>query len=94
MVIVRGVNVYPSAIEHILRSVDGVAEYQVITTTSEEMAELSLRVEPTSEDIGQVLTNEIEMAIRGSLGLRVPVEIAPPDSLPRFELKAKRWIKE
>ena len=94
MVIIRGVNVYPSAIEHIMRSVDGVAEYQVITTTSEEMAELSLRVEPTSEDIGQVLINEIEMAIRGSLGLRVPVEIAPPDSLPRFELKAKRWIKE
>ena len=94
MVIVRGVNVYPSAIEHIMRSVDGVAEYQVITTTSEEMAELSLRVEPASEDLGQVLTNEIETAVRGSLGLRVPVEIAPPDSLPRFELKAKRWIKE
>ena len=94
MVIVRGVNVYPSAIEHIMRSVDGVAEYQVITTTSEEMAELSLRVEPASEDLDQVLTNEIETAIRGSLGLRVPVEIVPPDSLPRFELKAKRWIKE
>lgn len=94
MVIVRGVNVYPSAIEHIMRSVDGVAEYQVITTTSEEMAELSLRVEPASEDLGQVLTNEIETAVRGSLGLRVPVEIAPTDSLPRFELKAKRWIKE
>ena len=29
-----------------------------------------------------------------ALGLRVPVEIAPPDSLPRFELKAKRWTKE
>ena len=94
MVIVRGVNVYPSAIEHIMRSVDGVAEYQVTTTTREEMAELSLRVEPASEDLGQVLTNEIETAVRGSLGLRVPVEIAPPDSLPRFELKAKRWIKE
>jgi len=94
MVIVRGVNVYPSAIEHIMRSVDGVAEYQVITTTSEEMAELSLRVEPASEDLGQVLTNEIETAVRGNLGLRVPVEIVPPDSLPRFELKAKRWIKE
>ncbi len=94
MVIVRGVNVYPSAIEHIMRSVDGVAEYQVITTTREEMAELSLRVEPASEDIGRVLANEIETAVRGSLGLRVLVEIAPPDSLPRFELKAKRWIKE
>jgi len=94
MVIVRGVNVYPSAIEHIMRSVDGVAEYQVITTTNEEMAELSLRVEPASEDLGQVLTNEIETAVRGNLGLRVPVEIVPPDSLPRFELKAKRWIKE
>lgn len=94
MVIVRGVNVYPSAIEHIMRSVDGVAEYQVITTTRDEMAELSLRVEPTSEEIGRALTNEIETAVRGSLGLRVPVEIAPADSLPRFELKAKRWIKE
>ena len=94
MVIVRGVNVYPSAIEHIMRSVDGVAEYQVTTTTKEEMAELLLRVEPKSDDIGRILAKEVETAIRSKLGLRVPVEIAPPDSLPRFELKAKRWIKE
>ncbi len=94
MVIVRGVNVYPSAIEHIMRSVDGVAEYQVTTTTKEEMVELSLRVEPECDDVGRGLAKEIETATRGRLGLRVPVEITAPGSLPRFELKARRWIKE
>ena len=47
-----------------------------------------------TRDIGRILAKEVETAIRSRLGLRVPVEIAPPDSLPRFELKAKRWIKE
>ena len=94
MVIVRGVNVYPSAIEHIMRSVDGVAEYQVATTTKEEMAELSLRVEPENEVHGRGLAKEIETAIRGRLGLRVPVAIVTPGSLPRFEFKSQRWIKE
>ena len=94
MIIVRGVNIYPSAFEHILRRFADVAEYQVVVTEQTGMAELRLRVEPTPETEAAALQEEVAGAIRHQLNLRVPVELAEPGSLPRFELKAKRWIRE
>ena len=41
-----------------------------------------------------VLQQEITDALRQQLNLRIPVELAEPNSLPRFELKAQRWIRE
>ena len=58
------------------------------------MTELLLRVEPLSESNAPDLDEEISAAIRSQLNLRVPVEIVPTESLPRFELKAQRWIRE
>ena len=58
------------------------------------MAELRLRVEPTREAEAAALQEEVAGAIRHQLNLRVPVELVEPGSLPRFELKAKRWIRE
>ncbi len=94
MLIVRGVNVYPTSIEKILRRFEQLAEYQVLIKTKEEMTELELRVEPMPGADITTLIPEIESAIRAALSLRVPVEIVPADTLPRFELKAKRWIYE
>jgi phenylacetate-CoA ligase len=94
MIIVRGVNIYPSAFEHILRRLPAVAEYQVVVSDKNEMTELLLRIEPQSESNAPVLGEEISSALRSQLNLRVPVEIVPPESLPRFELKAQRWIRE
>ena len=94
MLIVRGVNVYPTSIEKILRRFEQLAEYQVLIKTKEEMTELELRVEPMPGADITTLIPEIESAIRAALSLRVPVEIVPTDTLPRFELKAKRWIYE
>ncbi len=94
MVIIRGVNIYPSAFEHLLRPFDGIAEYQVVIFQKTEMTELHLRIEPQSGADATALANEITETFRTQLNLRVPVETVPPESLPRFELKAKRWIKE
>ena len=93
MVVVRGVNVYPSAVEHILRSVGGVKEYRVDISTQRSLTELRLTLEP--EDINDLdLAHRIETAFRDSLSLRIPVTIIEPGSLPRFEMKARRWIKD
>ena len=46
MVCVRGVNVYPSAVEEIIRSQDGVAEYQVGVDTAATLAQIAIRIEP------------------------------------------------
>ena len=94
MLIVRGVNVYPAAFEQILRGIDQIIEYQIVITTRDEMTELLLRIESASEADTAALTTKIESAIRAALSLRVSVEMLPAGTLPRFELKAQRWVHE
>ncbi len=91
MVVVRGVNLYPSAIEEILRACDGVAEYRVEIRTERALSELSIQVEPSHDDYG--LAHRLESALRDTLALRIPVSLVPRGSLPRFEMKAQRWVR-
>jgi phenylacetate-CoA ligase len=91
MVVVRGVNLYPSAIEDVLRSCEGVAEYRVEVRTDRALPEVSIQVEPSRDDEG--LTHRLESALRSAFGLRIPVATAPRGSLPRFEMKAQRWVR-
>jgi len=95
MVIVRGVNVYPGAVEEILRSVGGVAEYEVKVIQQSSMTELQVTIEPeaTCANTGSLVA-KIQAAMETALSLRVPVALAEPGSLPRFEMKARRWLRE
>ncbi len=94
MVIVRGVNVYPSAVEEIMRACGGVAEYQAQTSSAGALAELRIQVEPSAECANEAaLARKLEEAFVTAFALRVPVSIVPAGTLPRFELKAKRWLK-
>jgi phenylacetate-CoA ligase len=95
MVVVRGVNVFPSAIEDIVRGCDGVAEYRAHITTVRSLLELSLQIEPRMDcpdaaDLARTLEGRFETA----LSLRVPVTVVASGSLPRFEMKSKRWVRE
>ena len=92
MVVVRGVNLYPSAIEEILRSCQGVAEYRVEIRMDRGLSELSIQVEPSGVEDGG-LVHRLELALRNALGLRVPVSAVARGSLPRFEMKAQRWVR-
>jgi phenylacetate-CoA ligase len=94
MLVVRGVNVYPGAVENVLRSNGGVAEYRVDIGHHGALSELMIQVEPEpahSNDAG--LAHHLEAALRDALALRIAVKIVPCGSLPRFELKAKRWVR-
>ena len=91
MVVVRGVNVYPSAVEEIVRSVGGVAEYRVKINQADTLTEMSVEVEPEAAD-DENLAKHLAIAFQENLSLRVPIRLAKLNSLPRFELKAKRWI--
>jgi phenylacetate-CoA ligase len=95
MVIIRGVNVYATSIEQIVRGFDQIVEYCVQVTTANALPEISLRIEiaPECTDC-QGLARSVESALRNAFNLRVPVALAPAGSLPRFEHKAKRWISE
>lgn len=92
MVIVRGVNVYPTAIEEIVGAFAEVAEYEVQVDKSASLVELFLRVEPRPEcSDPAALASRLQAAVQAALNLRVPVSLAAAGTLPRFEMKARRW---
>lgn len=87
MFIVRGVNVFPSSIDHILRSFPEVVEYRATVYRVSEMDRLRIEVEDRLEQPDRIAQ---EFKIR--LGLRVEVETVPLSSLPRFEGKGRRFV--
>lgn len=92
MRLVRGVNVYPSAIDAVVRRFDQVAEYEVTLRTTEAMAEISLTIEPSERcDDPDALTRRVGAALHDALSLRVPVLLARHGTLARYEMKARRW---
>jgi phenylacetate-CoA ligase len=95
MVIVRGVNIYPSAVEEILRAQSEVAEYRVTLGAAQALAEMRVEIEPVSRCPDVVgLVRRLEKAFVNAFVLRVPVRAVAPGTLPRFEMKAKRWVRE
>ncbi len=94
MITVRGVNVHPGAVDEIVRSVEGVAEYQVHVQSRGPMTEMAIHVEPAGacED-SEALARRLADRFRTALALRVPIQIVPADTLPRFEMKARRWVR-
>lgn len=90
VLIVRGVNVYPSAIENIVRGFPEVGEFVVDVFRSGELDEMEIRLEIQATDTEEILTAVVQR-IRNALGLRVKAKSVPRGTLPRFELKAKRF---
>jgi phenylacetate-CoA ligase len=93
MIIVRGVNVYPSAVESVVRRFSDIAEYRVDLTDERGMAEMALTIEPVKGADGKTVAKTLAEALRASLALRIPVTTVAAGTLPRFEMKAKRWVK-
>lgn len=91
MIYVRGNNIYPSAIEAVLRSVGGVAEYRVEVDRRGPLSELRIEIEPANGIAGTALADRVGRAVRDELMLRAEIQVAPVGSLPRFEMKAKRF---
>ncbi len=91
MIVVRGVNIYPSAVEEIVRGF-AVAEFRVEVATLRAMSELRIVVEPEPHEDGAKIAKNVAAELDKRLGIRVAVECVAPGSLPRFEMKARRWI--
>ena len=93
MVIIRGVNVYPSAIEAVVRRFSEIAEYRVDLTDERGMAEMALTIEPVKGADAKTVTKNLADELRAALALRISVSSVAAGTLPRFEMKAKRWVK-
>ena len=95
MFIVRGENVYPSAIEDVIRSIKGLGdEFRIIITREKTMDELIIQAERMPDASSEViprLKKSLEGELKGK-GLRAIVQILEPNTLERTEFKAKRVI--
>ena len=92
MTTVRGVNIYPSAIDNFVRKYDGILEYRATVNKREQMDELNIEIEVTLESDAGAIRDALMENMKSTLGLRPNVELVPPGSLPRFELKARRFF--
>ena len=94
MVIVRGVNVYPSNVEHALLSVPEAAPpYQLVVERTGAMDELTVQCEPidTIVDVAK-LHASVEHVLHEQLGIRVRAEILACGEVPRSDGKAVRVV--
>jgi phenylacetate-CoA ligase len=93
MVNVRGVNVYPSAVESVVRRFTEVGEYRATVSARGALRELSVEIEltPNADEQADV-ARRVADALRESLGLAVPLRVVATNTLPRFELKARRFV--
>ncbi|TMA56764.1 MAG: phenylacetate--CoA ligase [Deltaproteobacteria bacterium] len=89
MLIVRGVNVFPAAIEAVVRRFPAVDEFQIEVFRDDQLDEVRVLVE--LEDTAGV--RRVQEALREALGIRLEVAAVPPRSLPRYELKARRVVR-
>ena len=87
MMIVRGVNVFPSSIEQILRSFPEIVEYRMTAFKQAALDQLKIEIEDRLQRPERV---KQELNLR--LGFRVEVECVPLGTLPRFETKGNRFI--
>jgi len=93
MAVIRGVNVYPTAVEKIIRGFPEVVEFQVIQTTRQSMAELEVSIEADGK-ADPSLAERVAKELANAFTLRIPVRMVEEGSLPRFEFKSKRWVKQ
>ncbi|MQA29432.1 MAG: AMP-binding protein [Luteitalea sp.] len=95
MVNIRGVNVYPAAIETVVRRFTGIAEFRSTVAWTGSMRSLSIDIEAAPDaPEGQELASTLSRELRLALGLSVPVCLVARGTLPRFEMKARRFIVE
>ncbi len=89
MMVIRGVNIFPSSLEQILRSFPEVIEYRMTARKLGEMDHLLVEIEDRLNDPHRVAG---ELHLR--LGLKVEVQTVPLGSLPRVEGKGRRFVDE
>lgn len=97
MVNVRGVNVFPAAIESVVRRFAEVGEFRSTVTQQNAMRALALEIEllpAAAAGDGAALTSALGQQLREALGLTIPVQIVPPGTLPQFDMKSRRFVVE
>ena len=91
MVVVRGINVFPSAIENLVRRSDEVEEFRITVSTVKQMGHLSIELDLKKYADPENAKKDVYQQIRNELSLSSEIKVVPHGSLPRFEMKARRF---
>ena len=89
MLIIRGMNIFPSSIEQILRGFPEVVEYRLVAVKQRAMDALTVEVEDRLNE-----PNRIAKELHVRLGLHVEVRCVPLGSLPRYQGKGHRFVDQ
>jgi phenylacetate-CoA ligase len=96
MRVVRGTNVYPSAVEGVVRRYSEIREFRIVLTRASAIDEITIEVEPNpgvEEKVAGDLAERLRVALADAHeGLRFGVQLVPVNTLPVFELKARRLL--
>jgi phenylacetate-CoA ligase len=95
MIVIRGNNLHPGALQRILHRFTEVAEYRVEVDSTAALPVLSVRIEPHPHiSVDAALAARVDRAIRDELLFRAVVEVVAPGTLPRFEMKSQRVVRK
>ncbi len=94
MFIVRGNNVFPTAIEAVLRQFNDLAEFRCTIDETSALTQVRVEVEPIVDcsDVAS-LGERVALALQEALHFRAVVAVVQPGALPRFELKGRRFAR-
>ena len=92
MVTIRGVNVYPTAVEAVVRAQADVTEFRATVSRESAMLHLTVDIEvrPGADATG--VADAVALGLKDALGLTVAVHAVAANALPRFEMKARRFV--
>ncbi len=92
MVTIRGVNVYPTAVDAVVRANPDVTEFRATVARESAMRHLTVEIEVRSGVDGTAVAQAVALGLKEALGLTVAVHPVAADALPRFEMKARRFV--
>jgi phenylacetate-CoA ligase len=93
MIIVRGVNIYPSALEQIISGCGAVTEFRVRLVTSRSLPEIEVDVELVPQADPDAVVQQLQTAFESAFRMRIPVLVLPAGTLPRPEGKGRRFVR-
>jgi phenylacetate-CoA ligase len=98
MVTVRGTNIYQSAVENVVGQAEGASHhYELVLTRVSGLDRMCVRVEPVPQLAAErwtELSRRVGDRIHDALKVRLEVEVLPPGTLPRYELKTRRIVDQ
>lgn len=94
MLIIRGVNLYPSQVEHVLLGVEGVSpHWQLVVTRPAQLDEITVHCEPADGSVDRrALADRVRSTLRETIGVGIDVRLLEPGEVPRSEGKAVRVV--